>query len=171
MKKLMVASVALLALSLAGRIGELAAQQAQTPTRQDNPAEFTRVAEEAIDRVCASCHGWDVIGGKRRTVDEWDTVLKEMVAAGARATVSEMGLIRGYVLWSYGRVAVNAASADVLAAVLGIQPQTAQAIVEYRGRHGAFRNADDLAKVPGLDREVLVAQAEALQFDVKEQSR
>jgi competence ComEA-like helix-hairpin-helix protein len=170
MKKLMVATAAL-ALSLAGRMGGLAAPQAPAPTSHGNPAEFTKVAEEAIDRVCAPCHGWDVIGGNRRTVEEWDTVLRDMVARGARASATEMGFIRGYVLWSYGRVAVNSASADVLAAVLGIRPQTAQTMVEYRGRHGAFRNMDDLAKVPGIDRQVLVAQAEALQFDVKEQSR
>ena len=160
-----------LALSAAGRLGGPAAPLAQAPTPHSNPAEFTRVAEEAIDRVCAPCHGWDVIGGNRRTVEEWDTVLRDMVAQGARANASEMRFIRDYVLWSYGRVAVNSASADALAAVLGIQPQTAQAMVEYRGRHGAFRNVDDLAKVPGLDRQVLVAQAEALRFAVKEQSR
>lgn len=169
MQRMTIVAVAMVAMMVAARTGADAGQEPQPPTPQTNPAEFTRVAEDAIERVCASCHGWDVIGGARRTTAEWDKVLSDMVAQGARGTTAEMALIRGYVLWSYGRVAVNSASAEELTAVLGIQAATAKAIVDYRAEHGAFRNADDLAKVPGLDRQVLAAQAAALQFETTHQ--
>jgi competence ComEA-like helix-hairpin-helix protein len=166
MHRTTVAAVAMLALGFAVRVGPVAARQAQALTPQSHPADFTKAAEEVIDRVCAACHGWDVIGGTRRTTEAWDKVLSAMVDQGARATASEMALVRGYVLWSYGRVAVNAASAEELAAVLGIEPVTARSIVDDRKQHGNFKNADDLARVPGLDRKVLEAQADALQFEV-----
>lgn len=171
MRRITTATAALMILAVAARTRAGDAHVPQAPTPQTNPTAFTKLAEEAIERVCASCHGWDIIADPRRTSDDWDRVLRDMVAQGARGTAAEMSLIRGYVLWSYGRVAVNTAPADELTGVLGVQPEIARAIVEYREQHGAFRNVDDLAKVPGLDRQVLVAQADALQFDVKGQSR
>ena len=45
---------------------------------------------------------------------------------------------------------VNTASAQVLEALNGIGPVKAQAIVEYRKQHGAFKNTDDLINVPGI---------------------
>lgn len=133
-------------------------------TPHGNPEAFTKSAETVIDRVCSSCHGWDLIGGDRFTAIQWDAILSEMVSVGAEATADEMKLIRGYVLWSYGRVQVNTAPAEELAAVLGIAPETAQAIVSYRAEHGPFDDAAALAQVPGLDAAVLKTQAEALVF-------
>jgi competence ComEA-like helix-hairpin-helix protein len=62
-------------------------------------------------------------------------------------------------------VRVNSAPAEELAAVLGIELRVAQAIVTYRGSNGRFKDGEDLAKVPGLTREILVAQTAALQFE------
>ena len=45
---------------------------------------------------------------------------------------------------------VNTASAQELEALNGIGPVKAQAIVEYRKQHGAFKNTDDLINVPGI---------------------
>lgn len=158
----MAVTAALLTLGIGVRA---AAQQSQAPTPQSNPVEFTKVAEEAVDRVCASCHGWDVLSDRRRTTSEWDAVLNEMVAQGARASATELARIRGYFLWTYGLVQVNSAPAGELAAVLGIELRVAQAIVTYRGSNGRFNDVEDLAKVPGLARQILVAQADALQFE------
>ncbi len=47
-------------------------------------------------------------------------------------------------------VDVNTASVDVLRHVSGITPSVAQAIVDYRSRHGPFRNRQQLKNVPRL---------------------
>jgi competence protein ComEA len=47
-------------------------------------------------------------------------------------------------------VDVNAATAADLDALPGVGPALAQAIVEYRTRHGRFRRVDDLLDVPGI---------------------
>ena len=48
------------------------------------------------------------------------------------------------------QVNVNTASAIELAAVKGIGPAKAQAIVEYREKNGAFKSVDDLKAVRGI---------------------
>lgn len=49
-----------------------------------------------------------------------------------------------------GRVDINTASAQELAALPGIGPALARRIVEWRGSHGPFRDAGALEEVPGI---------------------
>ena len=55
-----------------------------------------------------------------------------------------------------GPVNINAADAPTLAHELrGIGPVKAQAIVEYRQKHGAFRTVDELAQVKGISQKLI----------------
>ena len=57
--------------------------------------------------------------------------------------------------WS-APVNINAADAATLAQDLkGIGPVKAQAIVEYRQKHGAFRSVDELAQVKGISQKLI----------------
>ncbi len=57
--------------------------------------------------------------------------------------------------WS-APVNINAADASTLAQDLkGIGPVKAQAIVEYRQKHGAFRSVDELAQVKGISQKLI----------------
>lgn len=48
-------------------------------------------------------------------------------------------------------VDINSADAKTLEKeLIGIGPKTAQAIVNYRAKHGPFRSVDDLLKVKGI---------------------
>ncbi len=47
-------------------------------------------------------------------------------------------------------VNVNTATAEELETLTGIGPSLAQAIVDYRAEHGAFRSAEDLLLVKGI---------------------
>ena len=47
-------------------------------------------------------------------------------------------------------VNVNTATAEELETLTGIGPSLAQAIVDYRAGHGAFRSAEDLLLVKGI---------------------
>ena len=47
-------------------------------------------------------------------------------------------------------VNVNTADAEKLETLTGIGPALAQAIVDYRAEHGAFRSAEDLLLVKGI---------------------
>ena len=45
---------------------------------------------------------------------------------------------------------INTADADALDALPGIGPATAAAIIEHRGKIGAFGSVDELLDVPGI---------------------
>ena len=47
-------------------------------------------------------------------------------------------------------VNINTANAEELETLTGIGPALAQAIIDYRAGHGAFRSADDLLLVKGI---------------------
>lgn len=49
------------------------------------------------------------------------------------------------------KININTADAETLSEyVKGVGPKKAEAIVEYRKKHGRFRSVDDLAKVKGI---------------------
>ncbi len=48
------------------------------------------------------------------------------------------------------RLDLNTASVEQLESLPGIGPRTAQAIVDYRLKHGPFRRLEDLMAVPGI---------------------
>jgi len=47
-------------------------------------------------------------------------------------------------------VNINTADAAELETLDGIGAKTAAAIIEYRNKHGGFKNADELCEVPGI---------------------
>lgn len=59
-------------------------------------------------------------------------------------------LLSGGAVWA-GSVDINTADAAALAEGLnGVGIKKAQAIVDYRQKHGAFKSMNDLAKVKGI---------------------
>ena len=51
---------------------------------------------------------------------------------------------------SLAAVNVNTATKEQLDSLKGIGPAKAQAIIDYRAKHGPFKSVDDLQKVPGI---------------------
>jgi competence ComEA-like helix-hairpin-helix protein len=122
-------------------------------------------AEEAFTRNCVKCHPVDRIAGSRRTRTQWEEVMTTMTTArGAVISDEDWDVIQTYLVKHYGRVNVNRATADDLAEVLGVTPETANAIVAYRKQNGEFVDYDAFAKVPGLDLEKLEKLRDAISF-------
>ncbi|MCC6202574.1 MAG: ComEA family DNA-binding protein [Gammaproteobacteria bacterium] len=66
------------------------------------------------------------------------------------------------------RVNINTANAEQLAAVIdGIGPAKAQAIIEYREKHGPFKSIEDLALVRGIGESTLKKNRDRLALDDK----
>ena len=65
-------------------------------------------------------------------------------------------LLLGLLVWitamglAFGAVNINTATKEQLDALKGIGPTKAQAIIDYRTKHGPFKSVDDLEKVPGI---------------------
>ena len=51
---------------------------------------------------------------------------------------------------AFARVDINTATESELEALKGIGPVRAQAIIEYRQKHGAFKSLKELEMVPGV---------------------
>jgi competence protein ComEA len=67
-----------------------------------------------------------------------------------------------------GPVNINTADAATLAKELaGIGLKRAQAIVEYRQKHGPFRSADELALVKGIGPSAISKNRDNIRTDVK----
>jgi len=67
-----------------------------------------------------------------------------------KALLVAVMLLSGGLVWA-GNVNINTADAVTLADGLnGVGIKKAQAIVDYRKQHGAFKSMNDLAKVKGI---------------------
>ena len=141
---------------LAKSVGEMTSDEEQ---------QFSDAAESTIERVCLSCHPFEMISKTRRPSSEWDTQVTTMVQRGAPGTESDFALIKKYLIRYYGIVRVNTATPEELSAVLGLSSRTAAAVVEYRKAHGNFTDLAALEKVEGVDKAKLEQEAEALRLN------
>ncbi len=74
-------------------------------------------------------------------------------------------LISGVPAWA-GPVNINTADAATIAKELkGIGPAKAQAIVEHRQKHGAFRSLDELALIKGIGQKLVDRNRADLRLD------
>jgi competence protein ComEA len=74
-------------------------------------------------------------------------VRNSAVAFALAALLSSSALAAGGIT---GVVNVNSATADELALLPGVGPAKAQAILEHRKAHGAFKRVEDLGEVKGI---------------------
>ena len=72
-----------------------------------------------------------------------------------KALLVAVMLLSGGLVWA-GNVNINTADAAALADGLnGVGIKKAQAIVDYRKQHGAFKSMNDLTKVKGINEKLI----------------
>jgi competence ComEA-like helix-hairpin-helix protein len=109
---------------------------------------------EAVIRVCTGCHGFGNSTRFRKTPDSWRDVVSDMQARGAEASDKDVDQIVAFLAQNYGpesKVNVNIAPVEELKSMLALSTPEAQAVIDYRLKHGDFADVGELAKVPGLD--------------------
>jgi alcohol dehydrogenase (cytochrome c) len=120
-------------------------------------------------RICGSCHSPEVVMGKGFTADGWTQVVGTMIERGAQGTDDQFASIVQYLKTNFPPTApavnINTASADIMVQRLGITAEEAQAIVDYRERHGNFGSVDELKNVPKLDFSKIEANKNLLVFN------
>ena len=96
--------------------------------------------------------------------------MDDMFSRGAEASDEQLEQIIDYLARNVGRnVNVNKATATDLTATLGVSKESAAAIVSYREKNGAFKEWDDLKKVPGIDMKQIEDKKDRVEFAEKEQ--
>ena len=137
-----------------------------SPSHAQDPAG--KVAEDPgaalMTRMCSDCHEASRVIAIRRTRPDWEDVLNKMIEKGATGSEKEFEGVFNYLVRAYGKVFINAAKADEIAAVLSLSPKDAQAIVEFRTANGKFADFDAIKKVPGIDVKKLDEHKDAVAF-------
>lgn len=140
----------------------VAALAADKPKLPDGPGK------ETMQRICGSCHGAEIVLGKKLSRDGWSQIVMTMIQRGAQGTDDEFADIVDYltntVSVETAKINVNKATAKQLQTGLDISDKDADAILHYREANGDFKSIDDLKKVPGLDAAKIDAKKNKLAF-------
>ena len=121
----------------------------------------------ALRRVCKGCHPPETVAAKRHTREEWEEVVVQMLNAGATGSDDDLNLVVDYLTENFnkaGKVNVNKATVSEFVEALGLTSKDANAIVSWREKNGAFKTADEVKKVPGVDAAKIEAKKEQLVF-------
>ena len=132
-----------------------------------------------VAKVCKQCHGLEAITAAKRSAEEWDRVVNEMVSDGAPLKDEEIAIAAQYLAKYFGpastpeaaskdsgnaKIHVNKDTAKELQKALGFSEEEATAIVSYREKHGNFSNPEELKKVASLDPKKIEAVKDRLEF-------
>lgn len=81
---------------ICGSMGLLAQDKKPDPL-PDGPGK------KELLKICVDCHGPEQIIAKKRTKDEWDDVISQMVQMGATGKDEEMDAIVAYLTKNFGK--------------------------------------------------------------------
>jgi competence protein ComEA len=122
---------------------------------------------EVVAKVCIDCHTAANFRKMRMSEDDWWEKVGDMVDRGAKADDGQQKQIVAYLVANFGKgskVYINTAPHTELMAVLGFSLDESKALAAYRTGHGAFKDAGDVAKVPGVDAQKVDAQKSKMVF-------
>ncbi|WP_439532160.1 helix-hairpin-helix domain-containing protein [Polymorphobacter sp.] len=117
----------------------------------------------AVDKVCTRCHQNGMFLTTPRSWIRWTDVFRTMSARGATGTDAELDRVVTFFLENLTIISVNASPANELSPVLGVTEAVADAIV-IRRETRPFRDLDELAAFPGVDRATLERRRARIQF-------
>ena len=123
-----------------------------------------------ILRECMGCHTPTALTTYQHTPQEWTAIVTRMGTRVKNVTQPELEVVGKYLADNYpkkednNRVNVNRAAPEEIAERLGLTPQEASALVEYRTKHGNFREWGDLLGIYGLNGKKVAAAKERMSF-------
>jgi competence protein ComEA len=103
--------------------------------------------KETVLKICRDCHDLDTITMENRTNEGWKKTVAKMGDRGAEGTDEQFEAVISYLTKNFGRINVNKATAEEIAAGLDFSAKDSESIVEYREKNGAYKNWKDLIKV------------------------
>jgi competence ComEA-like helix-hairpin-helix protein len=128
-------------------------------------------AKEYIQKICLQCHQTSQLLSQRRTEADWkQTVARMAQKRGVSAPSEQFDAIAAYMAKNFGKnddptkLNVNKATADQIAAIIGLTPEEAKALVGYRDKHGEFRDWKEMLIIYGVDGRKLEAAKDKMAF-------
>jgi competence protein ComEA len=149
----------------AGNPGQQAAKGGPAPRElPDGPGK------PIILRECVGCHNPTAFSTYQHTPEEWTAIVTRMGARARSATQPELETVAKYLAASFpkvedsSKVNVNKAAAREIAERLGLTEQEAEAVVEFRTKHGNFREWGDLLIIYGVNGRKIQAARDRMSF-------
>jgi DNA uptake protein ComE-like DNA-binding protein len=134
---------------------------AQAQSRSQGREDFTQYlppgdGKALVSAQCASCHELKGTIQLRKSKQEWEAIVFDMVARGAPLTVEEADAIVAYLSTAFGPSApplvdVNTAAKVDLVKLPGVTPDRADRLLAHRAAKGPLPSRDDVRGVLGLD--------------------
>lgn len=126
--------------------------------------------KQIILRECTACHLPDHFTKYRHTPEEWQAIVIRMGQRVRSATKEELDTVQKYLTTNFPKVDdatklnVNKATPDEIASRLGLTLDEAKAVVDYRQRHGTFREWGELLAIYGVDGRKIEAAKDRMSF-------
>ncbi|MBV8731919.1 MAG: helix-hairpin-helix domain-containing protein [Acidobacteriia bacterium] len=137
---------------------------AQSQTLPDGPGKAI------ILRECTACHQPDHFTKYRHTNEEWQAIVIRMSQRVRAITNEEIESVRKYLASNYPKlddatkVNVNKATSEEIAQRLNLTVDEAKTVVDYRQRHGTFREWGELLAIYGVDGRKIEAAKDSMSF-------
>ena len=125
--------------------------------------------KQIILNRCAGCHVPESFTDYAHTPEEWNAIVSRM-GQRASATSNEVDILTAYFTKNFPKiddptkVNVNKADAKAISDGLGLTEKEAEAIVDYRERHGNYRTWGDLLVIYGVDGRKVEAAKDKMSF-------
>jgi DNA uptake protein ComE-like DNA-binding protein len=126
--------------------------------------------KQIILRECTACHMPDHFTKYRHTNEEWQAIVVRMGQRVRSATKEELDTVQKYLATNYpkleesGKVNMNKSTAQQIEEQLSLTAEEAAAIVDYRRRHGEFREWGELLAIYGVDGRKIEAAKDRMSF-------
>jgi len=126
--------------------------------------------KQVILRECTTCHLPDHFTKYRHSPDEWQAIVIRMAPRTRSITRDETETVLKYLETNFPKLDdatklnVNKASAQDIAERLGLTLDEAKAVVDYRRRHGTFREWGELLAIYGVDGRKIDAAKDRMSF-------
>jgi competence protein ComEA len=107
--------------------------------------------KEQVTTTCSACHTLARVAANHRTEAQWTQTIKVHEGRGLKLDPEDAKPIVRYLAAYFGPlVNLNTATAAELAELPGVTKKIAEAIVQYRERHGPYQNVADVSGVEGF---------------------
>jgi competence ComEA-like helix-hairpin-helix protein len=126
--------------------------------------------KQIILRECTACHLPDHFTKYRHSNEEWQAIVVRMGTRVRAATKEELETVQKYLATNFPKVEdatklnVNKATAKEIEGRLSLTSSEAEAIVQYRERHGTFREWGEMLAIYGVDGRKIEALKDRISF-------
>lgn len=143
--------------------GAIDAEKEAAHIKQVSVLDDSQDDMDAVQDVCTRCHSSFQYLTTPRSSERWEQVFAEMTGYGADPTDDQVDQIVRYFQRNLTVVNINTSPPEELQPTLQVSEATAQQIVARRTQKH-FTSIDDLASIPGVNKDVLVKLKTNLEF-------